>query len=113
MKKLHLRWFTKQLMVLVLCFGLFAYVVRTIFFVGTVYSAEYAESRFQQIRVGMTSEEVEALMGPPLEKVPWTQEGFVNWKYTDSRLSFNNYWMRDVFMKDGKVVNVVNIYWVD
>ena len=38
---------------------------------GTVYSAGYHESRFNALRGGMTCQEVEALVGVPLRKVPW------------------------------------------
>jgi hypothetical protein len=37
-------------------------------FDGTLYSKGYRESRFLQVRVGMASAEVEALMGPPLDR---------------------------------------------
>ncbi len=101
------------MMILIALIGIVVFSVRQMFFASTVYSVGYDESRFRQIRVGLTSEEVEALMGPPLKKVPWPRQGFVNWSYTDCRPGPSNYWMRDVFMKDDKVVNVVGIYWVD
>jgi hypothetical protein len=95
------------------------FAVRWMFFVSTVYSTGYDESRFRQVRVGMTSEEVEQLLGPPLKKVPWWQPGVwgqpsdVNWLYTDCRPGFSNYWMRNVLMGDGKVIQVQSTYWVD
>jgi hypothetical protein len=60
----------------------------------------------------MTSQEVEALLGPPLRKTPWTPDS-VNWAYSDSRPGCPDYWMRDIFIENGVVENVVSIYWVD
>ena len=113
MRKLRFRVSTRQLMILIALIGIAAFVVRQMFFASTVYSVGYDENRFQQVRVGMTSGEVEALMGPPLKKVPWPMPGIVNWSYTDSRPGSSDYWMRDVFMGDDKVVRVVSTYWID
>ena len=64
----------RHLMIVIAFIGFAMFAVREMFFANTVYSAGYDESRFRQVRVGMTSEEVEALLGPPLEKVPWWPE---------------------------------------
>ena len=41
---------------------------------GTIYSQDYRESRFLALRVGMSREEVEAIAGRPIRKVPWNQD---------------------------------------
>jgi hypothetical protein len=62
----------------------------------------------------MTSAEVEALIGPPLRKTSWWPDrNLVCWEYTANRKGGGDYWRRDVFMKDGRVVQVINTYWVD
>jgi hypothetical protein len=104
----------RHMMIVIAVIGFATFAVRKMFFASTVYSAGYDESRFRQVRVGMTSAEVEALLGPPLRTLPWwPDQDLMNWKYTDSRPRTSNYWMRDVFVKDGKVVKVVSMYWID
>lgn len=109
----------RRMMIAVAFIGIVMRVGWWMVFGSTDFSPGYDEGRFRQIRVGMTSEEVEALMGPPLKKVPWPpqdwpyQQGVVNWSYTDSRPGYSNYWLREVLMKDGKVSRVMNMYWVD
>jgi hypothetical protein len=89
------------------------FAVREMFFANTVYSAGYDERCFRQVRVGMTSAEVEALLGPPLKKVPWPQAGVVIWLYTDKRFKRGDYWRRDVFMTNDGVSEVMSTYWID
>jgi hypothetical protein len=112
------------MMVVIAVIGFAMFAVRWMFFASTVYSAGYDEGRFRQVRVGMTSEEVEELLGPPLKKVPWWQPGVsgqpvwgqpgdVNWLYTESRPGYSDYWMRNVLMRDGKVIQVQSAYWVE
>ncbi len=100
-------------MILIVVIAIVASIVRQMLFRSTVYSVEYDESRFQQVRVGQTSKEVEALMGPPLTKVPWPDQGIVNWSYTAKRFGYSNYWKRSVFMENDKVDHVSSMYWID
>jgi hypothetical protein len=103
-------------MVVIVVIGLAAFAVREMFFANTIYSAGYDESRFQQVRVGMTSSEVEALIGPPLRRVPWwPNQGLVCWEYSNSRPgSSKHYWRRDVFVEDDTVIEIMSWYeWPD
>jgi hypothetical protein len=95
---------TRLVMVVIAVIGFAMFAVREMFLDNTIYSAGYDESRFRQVRMGMTSEEVEALMGPPLEKVPWPEAGVVIWLYTDRLHNRSgDYWKRDVWMKGKNV----------
>lgn len=100
----------RLLMIVIAVIGLAMFVVRAILSWNTVYSAGYDEGRFRQVRVGMTSEEVEGLMGPPLRKLPWPDQNLMIWMYTAKRSGGGDYWRRHVFMKDGKVVQVISMY---
>jgi outer membrane protein assembly factor BamE (lipoprotein component of BamABCDE complex) len=115
MQTARVRLSLRLLMIVIAVIGLAVFAVRQMFFANTIYSVGYDELRFRQVRVGMTSSQVEALMGPPLEKVPWPEEsGGVIWFYTDRRHNRSgDYWKRDVWMKDDKVSNVINMYWQD
>jgi hypothetical protein len=65
---------------------------------GTIYSERYSENRFNTLRVGMTRGEVEAIVEPPLRKIPWNQlsgaRGEEMWYYTDQHDGTANFWRR-------------------
>jgi hypothetical protein len=112
----RVRFTVRRMMLAVAVIGLAVFAVRQMVFANTVYSAGYDEIRFRQVRVGMTSSEVEALLGPPLRKVPWwPDQALVCWKYTNSRpWTSKHYWRRDVFVKDEKVCDIITRYeWTD
>jgi hypothetical protein len=111
------------MMIAIAVIGFAMFAVRWLVSASTVYSAGFDESRFRQVRVGMTSEQVELLLGPPLKKVPWWQPGVggqpvwgqpgdVNWLYTECGhvIGYKWYWMRNVLMRDGKVIEVQSAY---
>jgi SmpA / OmlA family len=89
---------------------------------ATVYAPSYREDRFAQVRIGMTRQEVESLLGPPLRKTPLPSE---SWKPDDcwvysrppgSGLLGDNYWRRWIFFgptKDSRVEAIVNDYYED
>jgi hypothetical protein len=83
----------------------------------TFYSAGFSESRFRTLHVGMTRGEVEAIVGPPLRKVLWNQSPEPRdeemWQYSDRKDYTANYWRRWVLFENGKVVLVINDFWVD
>lgn len=89
---------------------------------ATVYAPSYREDRFAQVRIGMTQQGVESLLGPPLRNTPLPSE---SWKPDDcwvySRppgpgLWGENYWRRWIFYgpgKGGRVKAIVNDYYED
>lgn len=84
---------------------------------STYYSEQYSESRFKTLRVGMTCEEVEAIVGQPLRKNLWNQDtgppDREAWTYSDRPSETANYWRRQVFFEKAKVVSILNDFWVD
>ena len=80
---------------------------------GTQYAPGFSESRFQQVYVGMTTDQVEALLGPPIDKLGWGTPGVQRWAYTNQVSATSNFHRRWVFVEGGKVATVVNDYWYD
>jgi hypothetical protein len=80
---------------------------------GTRYSAGYSERAFQQLRIGMTSAQIESALGSPLRKVDWSGDGAQNWMFSNQVSPTSDYWRRWVFIKDGKVIDLVSDYWWD
>jgi hypothetical protein len=82
---------------------------------GTVYSQQYSWSRFRSLRRGMTDREVEAIVGPPLKKVPWAQYMGIHdesmWYYSDQPTITSNFWRRWVHFHDGKVTDIFSDFW--
>ena len=78
----------------------------------TFYSQGYSETKFRSVREGMTAEQVEAVMGPPLEKIPW-QDGAVNWTYSDRPWDTADFSRRWIIFRGGKVDSVINDYWTE
>jgi hypothetical protein len=95
------------------------FVVRTdpFFGSGTFYSEGYSEARFGSLSVGMTCEEVETIMGPPLRKQPWSQphepRKCIMWQYSDRDDYTANYWRRWVLFEDARVSEVISDFWFD
>ena len=76
----------------------------------TFYSEKYGESKFLSLRKGMTAREVEAIIGPPLERIPHA-DGSVLWTYSnreDDTCSFDMCW---VYFKDDRVSSVTKMRW--
>jgi hypothetical protein len=111
------------LMVIVAWVGVYIATLRALlmsdqfFGFSTIYAQEFSESRFRNVRVGMSREEVEAIVGRPLRKVPWNQDSGPHdeemWHYSDQRDDTANFHRRWVFFEKGKVVTVINDFWVD
>ena len=79
---------------------------------STVYASGYNESRFRAIRIGMAVSQVESLVGSPLERRPaWWSSGDDLWLYTRGRTSTGR--RRWVVFRNGKVVEVINDFYVD
>jgi hypothetical protein len=67
----------------------------------TAYSATYTEARWRRLYRGMTTSEVEAVIGPPLRKKSWPHQSEV-WMYSMSP-GDTHYWKRQVIFRAGKV----------
>jgi hypothetical protein len=89
---------------------------------ATVYAPGYSENRFAQVRIGMSRQEVESLLGPPLRKTPLPSENRKPddcWVYSrppGPGLWGDNYWRWWIFFgpaKDGRVEAIVNDYYED
>jgi hypothetical protein len=114
MQAARVRFSLRLLMVVIAVIGLAMFAVRQMFFSNPVYSAGDDESRFRRVSVAMTSSEVEGLLGPLLRTIPWWPDrDVVCWEYSAKRKGGGNYWRRDVFMKEGKVVEVMSWYEID
>ena len=83
--------------------------------VTTIYAPGYDESRFRTLRIGMSRDQVESIMGHPLEKDSnskrWTP--LENWIYSESPPLWDDYWRRWVMFDNDKVVAIVDDYFVD
>ena len=80
---------------------------------GTQCAPGFSESRFQQVHVGMTTDRVEAILGPPIDKYDWTTPGTQRWAYTNQVSASSNFHRRRLLIEGGKVATVVNDYWYD
>ena len=89
---------------------------------ATVYAPSYREDRFAQVRIGMTRQEVNALLGTPLRNTPLPGESWrldECWVYSrppGPGYWGDNYWRRWIFFgpgKDDKVKAIVNDYYED
>jgi hypothetical protein len=78
----------------------------------TYYARGYSEDKFRGLCAGMTSSEVEAVMGPPLNKILW-HDGTVLWTYSDRADDTCDFWRRWVLFKNDKIEHIINDYWDD
>lgn len=76
---------------------------------NTIYADNYSEIGFRQIRAGMTSNEVNVLIGAPLRKAPYTG-GTSVWHYTDQYNRTRSFWRRWLVIGNDRVEEVVNDY---
>jgi outer membrane protein assembly factor BamE (lipoprotein component of BamABCDE complex) len=79
----------------------------------TVYSKGYSERSFKSLRVGMTIEQVEAAIGPPLHRYSNSSPGFSGyppgeerWDYSESRSGNSTYYMRIIDFKNRRVSGI-------
>lgn len=78
----------------------------------TFHASGFTEAKFASLHEGMTPGEVEAIIGPPLEKVPH-MDGTTLWTYSNRDDDTCDFEMRWVHFRDGKVEHVVNMHWDD
>ncbi len=117
---MNVNWKSRCYLIVAACFGLGFGLLRIllpydfVFGFGTVYSADYSESRFDSIAHGMTTNEVEAVVGRPLKKLPDRWYGLADvWAYSDQPNPVANYRRRWIIFKDGKVIEKLKDFWVD
>jgi hypothetical protein len=84
----------------------------------TVYAPGYSEGQFRRVRVGMTPNEVESIVGRPSRKDSTSQRcsPSENWIYSEPPphgTIGDNYWTRWVLFDDGKVAAIVDDYYED
>ena len=106
----------RKLMLIVACLGPVLIVVREVIwhYDATIYAAGYCEGRFRRIHVGMTAEEVESLMGPPLQMWTFSEAQDIEiWAYTIQGGSMDNYWRRWLYMQNNRVWAIDSEYYVD
>jgi hypothetical protein len=78
----------------------------------TYYSAGYSDSAFRKVKIGMTKDQVRALLGEPLSEYPIVEGGREGWRYSWKRTD-THYRARVVIFKDGRVVKVRAHFYVD
>jgi hypothetical protein len=117
----RIRFTIRWLMVMTVCFGIGLSFLRFLYYATsgwTVYSAQYSESGFSTLYVGMAREEVEATIGRPLEKVGWSgytypvADGDVCWWYCKPNDDGDS-WRKWVIFRNGKVLAIVNKWYID
>ena len=126
MQRPRVRFTVRRMMVVVAALGILLTLVRYVFIEdspdqllaailhphSTAYAPGYNESRFRAVRIGMATSQVERLAGSPLERRPaWWPAGDDLWLYTRGRTSTGR--RRWVVFRKGKVVEVINNFYVD
>ncbi len=85
----------------------------------TKYSGGYGHNKFGKIKLGMTEKEVIDLIGEPL--IRWQPYSYTNYKdkshfiglqYSESPSS-TNYRLRQVYLDNGKVAEIISYYYHD
>jgi hypothetical protein len=79
----------------------------------TVYAVGFDETKFQQLRIGMSQAEVEAAVGQPLDKVPKLDDVPEMWFYSEGETAVDDYWRRWVMFENGRVSQILCDYWED
>jgi len=72
----------------------------------------YTERKFRTVTVGMTAAEVQAILGPPIKRMPWGILPEV-WLYTDHKTITGNFWRRWIAfdVDSGRVEEVIADFW--
>lgn len=77
----------------------------------TVVSENYSDRGFLEIKKGMTEAEVLNILGEPLTR--WTpEENYVGLQYSESEGS-THYRLRQVYLTEGKVKEIIGYYYID
>jgi hypothetical protein len=83
--------------------------------VRTHYAPGYSEQAFAQVRVGMSRDEVHALLGEPLQRFSpdwkWPEAG---WRYADQVTGTDHFHQRDIsFSRAGRVTEITRGFYFD
>lgn len=80
----------------------------------TTFSSGYTEVAFERVTVGMPREAVQELLGGPLQTMtPGSIQPYNEiWRYSKGEPGAN-FWFRNVYFKDGKVLKTESKYFVD
>jgi hypothetical protein len=96
-----------------LCALVLSFVVLYVAFIKcgpTHYAAQYDEGKFNALYVGMSSVDLENVMGAPLERIH-QRDGSVLWTYSSRDDVACSFWRRWVYLADDKITSVVSDYW--
>jgi hypothetical protein len=78
----------------------------------TAYSKEYSHNKWASLRAGMTTAQVEAVVGKPLKTHGPYPDGTEQWIYSESP-GDTHYWLRVVVCRAGKVVELIDSFYFD
>ena len=122
----HVRFRSRRLVVTVGLLGLFINVclvllapgdpwcdviISQVFGHDTRYAAGYSEGRWRGLRRGMTSSEVETMIGPPLSTMRYEGDHEV-WWYSESPRG-SDYWKRAVSFRGGAAEEFIGGFYLD
>lgn len=85
-------------------------ILSCIFQDTTVYAPGYSENKYAKINNGMPEEDVDSLLGTPLEVDVW--KGIKRYHYTRSN-SGSHYRIRQIHIQAGQVIGKKHYYFVD
>jgi hypothetical protein len=97
---------TRELLLVVACFAVATACIHRLFAPATIYATGYTEARFEQIRSGMTGEQVESKIGPPLSK-SWDYDGEL-WSYSEPYIPSADYHPRGIILKNTRVESIIS-----
>jgi len=86
----------------------------------TEFSSGYSEYKFRHLRIGMSREQVEILLGKPLHKTQTKETGEEIWRYTQPKIldaegigANCHYTERNVWMTNNVVAEIQHEFYVD
>jgi hypothetical protein len=103
---------TREVIVAVACIGVGLGCLKQMMFPPTIYAAGYDESRFHAIHEGMTTDQVETALGPPLQRRA-SPDGRETWEYSSQYTYTSDYEIRRIMFGGGLVQGIVSAHWFD
>jgi SmpA / OmlA family len=79
---------------------------------ATYYSESYSDRGFRQVRIGMSEEDVLAILGEPLSRYSPPDETQTSWQYSGRRVDAS-YRERVIIFERGRVTRRISEYYVD